>query len=88
MKVQSERCREFAKEREKGTKQPVSHCPNVLDVCVLSHVQLFAWRKIPWTVAHQAPLSMGFFRQKDWSGLPYPPPGDLPNPGIIPKSLA
>ena len=45
MKVQSEHCRDFAKEREKGTKQPVSHCPNVLYVCVLSHVQLFAWRK-------------------------------------------
>ena len=36
----------------------------------------------PWTVAHQAPLSMGFPRQEYWSGLPFPPPGDLPNPGI------
>ena len=36
----------------------------------------------PWTVAHQAPLSMGFFRQEYWGGLPRPPPGDLPNPGI------
>ena len=36
----------------------------------------------PWTVAHQAPLSMGFSRQEYWSGLPFPPPGDLPNPGI------
>ena len=35
-----------------------------------------------WTVAHQAPLSMGFSRQEYWSGLPYPPPGDLPNPRI------
>ena len=35
----------------------------------------------PWTVAHQAPLSVGFFRQEYWSGLPCPPPGDLPNPG-------
>ena len=35
-------------------------------------------------VAHQAPLSMGFFRQEYWSGLPYPPPGDLPDPGIEP----
>ena len=33
----------------------------------------------PWTVAQQAPLSMGFFRQEHWSGLPFPPPGDLPN---------
>ena len=35
-----------------------------------------------WTAAHQAPLSMGFSRQEHWSGLPYLPPGDLPNPGI------
>ena len=40
-----------------------------------------------WTVAHQAPLSMGFSRQEYWSGLPSPPPGDLPNPGIEPVSL-
>ena len=56
-------------------------------VCVLSrfsHIWLFV---IPWTVAHQAPLSMGFSRQEYWSGLPYPPPGDLPNPGIEPASL-
>ena len=38
----------------------------------------------PGTVAHQAPLSMGFSRQEYWSGLPFPPPGDLPNPGIEP----
>ena len=36
----------------------------------------------PWTVAHQAPLSVGFSRQESWSGLPFPTPGDLPNPGI------
>ena len=36
----------------------------------------------PWTVAHQAPLSMEFSRQEYWRGLPFPPPGDLPNPGI------
>ena len=40
----------------------------------------------PWTVAHQAPLSMGFSRQEYWSGLPFPPPGDLPIPGIEPAS--
>ena len=40
----------------------------------------------PWTVARQAPLSMGFPRQEYWSGLPLPPPGDLPNPGIEPTS--
>ena len=36
----------------------------------------------PWVIACQAPLSMGFSRQEDWSGTPFPPPGDLPNPGI------
>ena len=41
----------------------------------------------PWTVAHQAPLFMGFSRQEYWSGLPCPPPGDLPNPGTEPASL-
>ena len=50
---------------------------------VLSHVRLFA---TPWTVAHQAPLSMGFSRQEYWSGLPCPPPGDLPDLGIDPTS--
>ena len=54
-------------------------------VCVksLSRVQLFA---TPWTVARQALLSMGFSRQEYWSGLPFPSPGDLPNPGIEPRS--
>ena len=41
----------------------------------------------PWTVARQVPLSMGFSRQEYWSGLPCPPPGDLPNSGIEPLSL-
>ena len=41
----------------------------------------------PWTVAYQAPPSMGFSRQEYWSGLPCPPPGDLPDPGIKPASL-
>ena len=48
-----------------------------------SRVQLFA---TPWTVALQAPLSMEFFRQEYWSRLLFPPPGDLPNPGIKPTS--
>ena len=51
----------------------------------LSHVRLFA---TPWTVAYQAPSSMGFSRQEYWSGLPFPSPGDLPNPGIEPGSPA
>ena len=54
-------------------------------VLSVSHVQLFA---TPWTVAHQAPLSMGSSRQEYWSGLPCPPPGSLPNGGIKPRSLA
>ena len=51
----------------------------------LSRVQLFA---TPWTVAYQAPPSMGFSRQEYWSGLPFPSPGDLPDPGIKPGSPA
>ena len=42
---------------------------------------------IPWTVAHQAPLSIGFSKQEYWSGLSCPPPGGLPNPGIEPAPL-
>ena len=53
------------------------------EVKSLSRVRLFA---TPWTVAHQAPPSMGFSRQEYWSGLPFPSPGDLPNPGIEPRS--
>ena len=49
------------------------------EVKSLSHVQPFA---TPWTVAHQVPLSMGFSRQEYWSGLPFPSPEDLPEPGI------
>ena len=41
---------------------------------------------IPWIIAHQASLSMGFFRLEYWSELPCPPPGDLPNPGTEPRS--
>ena len=54
---------------------------------MLSIVCLFV---TPWTVAHQAPLSMGFFRQESWtsSGLPFPPPGDLPHPGTEHASSA
>ena len=55
--------------------------------CLLNcfhHVQLFATL---WAIAHQVPLSMGFSSQAQWSGLPCPPPGDLPNPGIKLMSL-
>ena len=54
-------------------------------VQLLSRVRLFV---APWTAAHQAPPSMGFSRQEYWSGLPFPSPGDLPDPGIEPQSPA
>ena len=56
-----------------------------LVVSSLSRVRLFA---TPWTVAYEAPPSMGFSRQEYWSGLPFPSPGDLPDPGIEPRSPA
>ena len=56
----------------------------VVELCVLSRVQLFA---TPWIAARQAPLSVGFPRREYSSGLPFPTP-DLPNPGIEPTSLA
>ena len=75
-----------------------SHLDPSLHVCVcvcvcarthahtewVSHVWLVV---TPWTVAHQAPLSMELPRQECWSGLPFPPPGDLPDSGIKPTSL-
>ena len=54
-------------------------------VKLLSHVRLFA---TPWTVARQPPPSMGFSRQEYWSGLPFPSPGHLHDPGIEPRCLA
>ena len=54
-------------------------------MCVLSRIQLFV---TPWAVAHQAFLSMGFPRQEYWSRLPFPPPGDLSDPGTEPVSAA
>ena len=62
-----------------------SFCTAKVKVKSLSHVRLFA---TPWTVAQQAPPSMGFSRQEYWSGLPFPSPGDLPNSGIKPGSPA
>ena len=58
-----------------------------MNVCVL-HAQSCLTLVTPWTVVHQVPLSMGFFRQEYWSGLPFPPPGDFPNPRIESLSLA
>ena len=56
-----------------GESEVTQSCPTLCD---------------PWTVAHQAPLSTGFARQEYWSGLPFPSPGDLPDSGIEPASLA
>ena len=56
-----------------------------LKVKLLSCIRLF---QTPWTVAHQAPPSTGFSRQECWSRLPFPSPGDLPDPGIEPRSPA
>ena len=53
------------------------------EVKSLSGVQLFV---TPWTIVYRAPPSLGFSRQEYWSGLPFPSPGDLPNPGIEPRS--
>ena len=66
--------------------EPESHIslPHACILCHFSHVQPF---ETLWTVAIQAPLSMGFSRQKYWRGLPSPPPGDLPDPGIEHESL-
>ena len=58
--------------------------PTSVCVCVLGCVGPFV---TPGTVARQAPLSMGFFRQEYWSGLPFPAPGDLSNPGVKPTPL-
>ena len=70
---------------------PIAECKQDLlltfRVCMLnyfSHVQLFA---TPWTIACRSPLCMGFSRQEYWSGLPWPPPGALLDPGIEPASL-
>ena len=62
----------------------LSYLENPCRAQMLSHVQLFV---TPWTVAHQASLSRGFSQQEYWSGVPFPPPGHLPDPGIEPTSL-
>ena len=62
-------------------------CAISMHACVLSHASHVRLFVTSWTVARQAPLSMGFSRQEYWGGLPCPPPGDLPDPGIKPTSL-
>ena len=69
--------------RKKNFKQEGTKLVLLSEVKSLSRVGLFA---TPWTIAYQAPLSMGFSRQEYWSGLPFPSPGDLPDPGIKPGS--
>ena len=58
-----------------------------VSMCVLTRLSRGGRFAVPWTVAHQAPLSMGFSRQESWSGFPCPTPGDLLHPGIEPRSL-
>ena len=60
----------------------------MLLLLLLSHFSRAQLCATPWTVARQAPLSMGLSRQEYWRGLPFPSPGDLPNPGIEPGSPA
>ena len=70
-----------------------SHQTNIsfLEICLsmslCSAASVVSDSLTPWTIAHQAPLLMGFSKQEYWSGLPFPSPGDLPNPGMEPMSL-
>ena len=63
--------------------KPIQESESEREVKSLSRVRFFA---ILWTVAYQAPPSMGFSRQEYWSGVPFPSPGDLPDPGVKPRS--
>ena len=68
-----------------GLPEPLTYVLSHLSVLsCFSRANLFV---TPWSVAHQAPLSMGFPRQEYWSGLPFPSPDYLPDPGIKPRSL-
>ena len=68
----SKNCRETAGAKMSESESEVAQlCPTLCDL---------------WTVAHKAPPSMGFSRQEYWSGLPFPSPGDLPDPGVEPRS--
>ena len=68
-----------------GSNSGLPHSRRILyqpSVCVLSRFSCVRHCEIPWTIAHQAPLSVGFSRQESWSVLPCPSPGNLPHPGI------
>ena len=75
-------------------RKPLQHLSTHGQPCFISapthSFLLFRYSTLcdPWTVAHQPPPSMGFSRQEYWRGLPFPSPGDLPNPGIEPRSPA
>ena len=74
----------FSSQASKLEHGPWLKCCEILSsIQLLSHVRLFV---TPWMVACQASLSMGLFRPEYWSGLPFPSPGDLPDPGIKPTS--
>ena len=82
----------FTKHTHQTSEQPLRSVATALWVAVLIvHACMFCCVRLfatPWTIARQAPLSMGFPRQEYWSGLPFPSPGRLPHPGIKSVSLA
>ena len=59
-----------------------------IEVCMYVHCSVMSDSLIPWTIAHQTPLSMEFSRQEYWGRLPFPSPGDLPDPELKPRSPA
>ena len=71
-----------------SSKLHTTHYSECVRACVLSHFSHVWLLATIWTVARQAPLSMGFSRQEYWSVFPCPPPGDLPDPGMEPTSPA
>ena len=83
-------CVKCSGSRERALANPLSRRLRMISsdgVCMVSHFNPVWFFATPWTVACQAPLSMGFCRPEYWSRLPFPPPGDLPNPEIKPTSL-
>ena len=73
--------------KEKDTAEQLSTA-HIMHTCPLSHFSRVGLCAALWTIAHQAPPSMVFSMQEYWSGLPCPPPGTLPDPGIKPTSPA
>ena len=73
--------------KEKKQKSKVSIFVNKMLLLLFSCQVMSNAFAPPWTVIHQVPLCMGFHRQAYWSGLPFPSPGDLPNPGTEPASM-